>query len=191
MVCYSYRIHELLLRTCIEIESNFKAILFENGYSSRGRLNIDVYKIIDLTHHLSSYEIEFPTWYGNGRIRKPFLSWKTTDKPLKWFQAYNKTKHNRHGDFHLASFENLIDAVSGLLAILSSQFYTHDYTPIEGATFGWSYGASDEMKVAIGKYFRVKFPNDWHDDDKYDFNWAIMSSRPNRNPIEKIDYNLL
>lgn len=29
---YSYRIHELLLRTCVEIEANCKAILLENGY---------------------------------------------------------------------------------------------------------------------------------------------------------------
>lgn len=30
---YSYRIHELLLRTCVEIEANFKAILTENKYT--------------------------------------------------------------------------------------------------------------------------------------------------------------
>lgn len=30
---YSFRIHELLLRTCVEVEANFKAILRENGYS--------------------------------------------------------------------------------------------------------------------------------------------------------------
>ena len=29
---FSYRIHELLVRTCIEIEANCKAILTENGY---------------------------------------------------------------------------------------------------------------------------------------------------------------
>lgn len=30
--CYSYRIHELLLRTCVETEANFRAVLSENGY---------------------------------------------------------------------------------------------------------------------------------------------------------------
>jgi hypothetical protein len=31
--CYSYRIHALLLRACIEVEANCKAILKENRYS--------------------------------------------------------------------------------------------------------------------------------------------------------------
>src|SRR5688572_7486964 len=30
--CHSFRIHQLLMRTCIEVEANCKAILSENGY---------------------------------------------------------------------------------------------------------------------------------------------------------------
>src|SRR5688572_2139121 len=30
--CYSYRIHELLLRASVEVEANCKAILVENSY---------------------------------------------------------------------------------------------------------------------------------------------------------------
>ncbi|TDU64518.1 hypothetical protein EI77_03968 [Prosthecobacter fusiformis] len=32
LACYSYRIHALLLRTCVEVEANCVAILKENGY---------------------------------------------------------------------------------------------------------------------------------------------------------------
>jgi hypothetical protein len=32
---YSYRIHALLVRTCIEVEANFKAILEENTFNRR------------------------------------------------------------------------------------------------------------------------------------------------------------
>lgn len=35
---YSFRIHELFLRSCSEIEANFKAILRENEYSRREEL---------------------------------------------------------------------------------------------------------------------------------------------------------
>lgn len=31
LCCYSYRIHELLMRTCIEVKANCKAILSENA----------------------------------------------------------------------------------------------------------------------------------------------------------------
>ena len=36
--CYSYRIHELLMRSCIEVEANCKAILSENGYIQSGSI---------------------------------------------------------------------------------------------------------------------------------------------------------
>ena len=34
--CFSYRIHALLLRACVEVEANCKAILKENGYKRVG-----------------------------------------------------------------------------------------------------------------------------------------------------------
>src|SRR5215472_11174971 len=33
LACFSFRIHEVLLRACVEVEANCKAILRENGYS--------------------------------------------------------------------------------------------------------------------------------------------------------------
>jgi hypothetical protein len=33
--CYSFRIHALLLRACVEVEANCKAILRENGYATK------------------------------------------------------------------------------------------------------------------------------------------------------------
>jgi hypothetical protein len=55
--CYSYRIHELLMRTCVEVEANCKAIMSENGYSpppNRNWKRVD-YKKLEVTHKLSSY----------------------------------------------------------------------------------------------------------------------------------------
>ena len=59
---YSYRTHALLIRSCIEAEANFKAILKENMYRPANRKgdpihdkrwNIKNYRIINKTHHLS------------------------------------------------------------------------------------------------------------------------------------------
>ncbi len=50
LLSYSYRIHELIMRICIEIEANFKAILSENIYTpaidryGNAVLNMNVYK---------------------------------------------------------------------------------------------------------------------------------------------------
>jgi hypothetical protein len=73
--CFSYRIHELHTRTCIEIEANCKAILTENGYAKSGNLNMPDYKKLNATHRLSSYEIKLPLWHGTRGTRAPFLPW--------------------------------------------------------------------------------------------------------------------
>ncbi|WP_321495823.1 hypothetical protein [uncultured Desulfobacter sp.] len=74
---YSYRIHELLMRTCIEVEANFKAILKENIFNPVKRngdprpesnWNINDYRIVNKTHHLSSYKIHVPIWDGEQSI---------------------------------------------------------------------------------------------------------------------------
>ena len=35
----------------------------------------------------------------------------------------------------------------------------------------------------------VQFPNNWTDDELYDFDWSALKSQRNR--FEKIDYNIL
>jgi len=184
--CYSYRIHELLIRTCIEIEANCKAILTENGYTKNSYLNMRDYKKINFSHRLSSYEIALPLWKGTHKIRKPFSGW-TSGSSLAWYDAYNATKHDRHTDFIQASFDNLIESACGLTAILSSQFWQEDFIPSKGLLA--LEGSSDGMESAIGDYFRVKFPDDWLDEEKYDFTYEDID-KPDFT-IEKFDYKNL
>lgn len=47
--CYSYRIHALLLRTCVEVEANFRAILIENDYIKGDMTMID-YRKVNVSH---------------------------------------------------------------------------------------------------------------------------------------------
>ena len=185
-VCYSYRIHELLLRTCVEVEANCKAILTENGYLKSGDLNMTDYKKINKSHHLSSYEIKLPLWHGIKALRKPFEEWNTIGS-LSWYKAYNATKHNRHQEFHLASFENLVNAICGLVAILSAQFWEEDYIP--SSSYLALEGSIDGMETAIGKYFRVKFPTDWTSDEQYDF--SSEDIKMSSFEIQNFDYNIL
>jgi hypothetical protein len=71
---FSYRMHALLMRVCVELEANFKAILEENTFTppAKRSLNIGDYRKVDATHHLSSYEVMLPIWSGAPRIFKPF-----------------------------------------------------------------------------------------------------------------------
>ena len=201
---YSFRIHELLMRICIEIEANFKAILKENIFTplyKNGKKagkprpekdwKMSDFKIINKTHHLDNYAIELPFWKGNGNIRKPYISWETNGE-LPWYQAYNQSKHDRLESFETANFSNLIDAYCGLCVLLSAQFRHVDFRPGSDSieSVGYSYFGDDGIAgFGIGDYLMVDFPDNWNDDEKYEFDWTQLKKENSR--FEKIDYNNL
>ncbi len=142
------------------------------------------YKKIDITHRLSSYGVILPVWNGGRNTWTPFKPW-ATGKPLAWYQAYNATKHDRHTEFQRANFEHLIDACAGLLAILSAQFETNDFSP--GPFSLTTEGPNDGTELGIGGYFLVKFPYDWPTSDRYDFDWHELKA--DLDPFQKFDYS--
>lgn len=182
--CYSYRIHALLLRACVEIEANCKAIMRENGYSRSGDWNMGDYRRIEKTHLLSAYEVKVPNWTGTKALRSPFAAW-ASEAPLLWYQAYNTTKHDRHSQFSEATFEHLIDACCGLLVVLSAQFGTNDFSP--GDTLLAVGGPNDGTETGIGGYFRVRFPASWPPSLRYDFDWKKLKDE--LDPFQTIDYS--
>ncbi len=197
-VAYSFRIHELLIRTCIEVEANFKAILRGNIFNptfksgtrkgqpkTEKEWNINDFKIINKTHHLDDYSVQLPFWRGTKNIRKPFFSWKTNGS-LTWYQAYNQTKHDRLNNFEKANFENLIDAFSGLCVLLSSQFRTEDFAP-GGQSLGVNTDSYFGGGFGIGDFLMVDFPDDWKEEELYDFDWAKLKLENDR--FRKIDYD--
>lgn len=191
----SLRIQELLTRVCIEIEANFTAILKENTYLNSGNWNLkNDYSLIEFSHKLSAYKVKSPVWRGQNHTRIPFANWGTKPNEnwhvLNWYQAYNKSKHDRHLHFDKATFHTLLNAVSGLVVLLSAQFMDESYSPnskslgIEG---GYSYDYDPKMETAIGDYFQVQYPDVWDEHEKYGFNWQAISQM--EEPIDKIDYD--
>jgi len=80
--CFSYRIHQLFMRTCIEVEANFKAILCENSYACSSNLTMRDYRKCEKSHKLSEYQIKLPVWQGDQLIRTPFSAWKQPEAKL-------------------------------------------------------------------------------------------------------------
>ena len=87
---YSFRTHELLLRSCVEVEANCKAILKENEYPKGGNWDMRDYRKVELSHRLSSYQVKIPIWHGQMSIRRPFQPW-SLGGTLPWYTAYNDT----------------------------------------------------------------------------------------------------
>ena len=67
---------ELFIRTCIEIEANFKAILAENGYVRSGDdWNMTDYRKTEASHLLSAYLVKFPVDRAVNTPDSPFGTW--------------------------------------------------------------------------------------------------------------------
>jgi hypothetical protein len=184
---YSFRTYELLLRTCTEIEANFKAIFRSNAYSrSTGSLNIIDYAKIDKSHHLSEYAVKVPYWSGSGGIRTPFADWKN-GHILAWYQAYNTSKHDRAQELKAATFANLIDAYCGLSIVLAAQFLTFDFGPANSVLSLGSFYGNHEYGAAIGQHVRIKYPANLPLADRYDFKWPDLAKTSD--PFQKFDYD--
>ncbi len=193
---YSFRIQELFVRTCIEIEANFKAIFAMNKYSKKSQsLKISDYYLINSSHFLSDYSAKLPYWSENLMTadRTPFKDWGSPPNPkepwvLKWYQDYNKTKHDRSNNLNLASFENLIDAFAALVILISAQYMSEDFSPAPGALLvdsGWN----DGYDSANGDYFRIIYPRHLPESERYDFNWQDLMN--DKDAFQQFDYDAL
>lgn len=184
---YSFRIHELYMRICIEIEANFKAIFNENKYSKQEKYwNVTDYKKINQTHRLDEYKVVFPIWTGIKNKFQPFKEWQSGNS-LSWYKDYNACKHNRANEMHKANLENLLKSFSALFVLLSSQFYTEAFSPgdIFLALTSVGYYKGD---FGIGGYLMIEFPT-WPEDEKYNFNWKELKSSGDK--FAEIDYDAI
>jgi hypothetical protein len=77
--------------------------------------------------------------------------------------------------FTKANLENLLQAVSGLVALLSAQFFNGCF----GDTYSLcgDFGPGDGYEDAVGGYFRIGFPNNIPIADRYDFDWAELETQ--------------
>jgi len=175
---FSHRIFELILRACTEFETNSKGILKDNGFISTNNWKITDYFKINNASKLNLYEVRLNIWTPNSEIIKPFAEWNAlTFNPLSWYQNYNKVKHDRNANFQLASLENLVLCMAGLLVILASQFSHQIFSPYQITEM---YSRDDDGFLSVDtSIFSIKFPKNWDASDIKVFDWSILKNDAN------------
>lgn len=176
---YSMRIQDIYVRSCIEVEANLIAILSENGYHKQNFKMIDFQKV-DSTHLLSQYKVDVPHWDGENKTILPFSAW-AQGAPLKWYQSYNKLKHEKYQYFDHANLLNAVTAVCANIVLLSSQFNIFELNSI------WHIysGGDNPKKLGIGGYFHITFPITPLE-LMYDFDWSTIKSE--MEPFSRLDF---
>ena len=124
LTAYSHKARELLILACTEVENYWGSFLKIAGTTApkSGFTTNDYVKLLGPLN-LEDYQITLPRYAPVSPLR-PFLGWSAA-KPtqsLPWYDAYNKTKHDRASHFKDASLINCIVSVAASLVVFSVRF---------------------------------------------------------------------
>ena len=119
---YGHKIRELLLLAAMEVEASWAAVLKANGYV-RDRFTTNDYAKLLAPMRLDSFSLtlrSYPDFPGF----TPFKDWDTAQptKSLEWYDAYNKTKHDREQNLGVATLERAVHAVGAAVVMFYAQF---------------------------------------------------------------------
>ena len=147
---------DLLIVSCVEVESIFKLILFEDYEASKGTI-FDYWKIKEEAR-LPYAVLEFPNLFNLDKVC-PFAAWNECAqyRPLSWYQAYNDAKHSAAKGLQAAKLKHVVSAVAAafiLLDVLNRPFSAMQR--IGQANRG------DLLRVAKVTYTRCLLPNQFY-----------------------------
>jgi len=120
---YGNKNRNVIMQACTEIETQFIQILEINGYPHNKNYSTkDFYKLKKLMM-LDMFTVKlkyFPTY----EVLKPYFGWdiEQSTKSIKWYDSYNKIKHDREKNFKHSTLESAIEAVCGLYILLIGQY---------------------------------------------------------------------
>lgn len=122
---YSHKSRELLILACTEVESHWVSLLTKaNASPQNGRTftTNDYVKLI-APAHLREYSVILRN-YRTAQPISPFSNWAATapTASIAWYNAYNKTKHDRGTHFNEATLSNVISAVSACITLFCVRF---------------------------------------------------------------------
>jgi len=119
LMSYGHKTRELLILACMEVENFWGQYMSIANTASAGRgFSTNDYIKLLRPLHLVEYQVRFKLING-GYSFQPFNSWNSTNptQSLTWYDAYNKTKHNRELHFSSATLENCLHAISAVITM--------------------------------------------------------------------------
>lgn len=142
---YGHKIRELLILSCTEIENSWTSYIRLSGNTS-SRLSTNDFVMLAPKLFLSEYKVVF-TNHPTKINLKPFNKWNYLNptSSLLWYDAYNKTKHDKENHFDKATLENCLNAIAANLIMFCVR-----YSPYE------MFEDQDICSKLIGEYFALE-----------------------------------
>lgn len=122
---YGHKSRELLILACTEVENSWVSIFKSSEVAPQNNRMFTTNDYVKLLSkaRLNEFQITLKN-YDELRDFIPFSQWNISQptKSLKWYDSYNKTKHDRNSSFNEATLENVLDAVSASIAMFCARF---------------------------------------------------------------------
>jgi hypothetical protein len=121
---YGPKTRELLILACTEVEDLWTRYLRRAGRptGARGYSTNDYVALLGPLH-LAEYQLEVVP-YANAPKVRPFATWQVAapTQSLAWYDAYNKTKHDRSTHLSSATVARCIEAVAANVVLYCVRF---------------------------------------------------------------------
>jgi hypothetical protein len=172
---YSHKTRELLILACTEVESSWKHYLRRAGVQEPSNgFTTKHYVRLKEPLFLEEFEVILPR-YSSIPQQQPFSGWSATNPTtsLDWYNAYNKTKHDRTIHFASASLLNCLKATAANIVLFAVRF-----GPFRLFSGGGTLSAMFNQTFSIG----LKQPN-------YQSFYAPLISLPVNQRVDRICFN--
>jgi hypothetical protein len=121
---YSHKTRELLILACTEVENQWLSIFKKSNILASGSRNTtnDYVKLND-SAFLKEYQIAYNN-YRNIQPIQPFSNWINSNptQSLTWYDAYNKTKHDRDTAFAESKLIHVLNAIAANIILYCVRF---------------------------------------------------------------------
>jgi hypothetical protein len=124
LTAYGQRTRELLILACTEVENLWIQFLSIAGLQEPQRgFNTTHYVKLCAPLRLEEFQVSLAPYAGAPTVR-PFRGWTATapTQTLGWYDAYNKTKHNRAAHLPQATVERCLEAVAASLILFCVRY---------------------------------------------------------------------
>ncbi|UTZ33184.1 hypothetical protein HB762_17880 [Vibrio campbellii] len=111
---FSTELSKLLLSIGSEVDVVFKQLCKVVDGEARRKNIVDYYAVLSENDGIKSILAETVSIPRFGLEFNPFEEWDADTRP-KWWKSYNKVKHDRQENYHEASLENVLRALSALM----------------------------------------------------------------------------
>lgn len=125
LASYGHKSRELLILACTEVENQWRRLLTLANYRNAVGRHLTTTDYVKLAPKLYLREFQFTLKpYDMPEPFCPFSNWDNANptRSIQWYDAYNKTKHDREEQFSQASLTNCLFAVTANLALFCSRF---------------------------------------------------------------------